>query len=236
MKIAICDDELAQTELLSSLVQKWAAGRKMPLAVESFSSAEAFQFAWSEDKRFDLLLLDIHLPGSNGMELAQTIRKKDSALSIVFVTGFSDYAAQGYDVSALHYLVKPVREDQLFACLDRAVSKMEREPETLLLQANGEYLRFRQDEILFIEAFSHAVSLVTTAGRFDVQTSIGEIAAALNPAYFCKPHRSYIVGLKFVRKIGKTDLELDNNLRVPLSRRLYRSVNKAFIDFYRGEK
>lgn len=233
MKIAICDDEPAQTKYISRLVDKWAENRKKPVEADAFDSAEAFEFAWSEDKSYDVLFLDIQMPGQNGMELAKTIRQSDDRLAIIFVTGFSDYMDEGYEVSALHYLIKPVDENKLFSCLDKACRNIKTEVPMLIAECGGGNIRIRQDEILYVEAFAHSVEITASGGVCKVGESIGEIEKRLDKTLFYRPHRSYIVGLKYVAKIGKTGITLDNGTLLPVSRRLYSDANRAFIDFYK---
>lgn len=235
MRVAICDDELVQTRFLSSLVRKWANQHNGHVVIETFSSANAFLFAWSEDKSFDVLLLDIQMPGQTGMELAKTIRQRDDMIEIIFVTGFSDYMHEGYEVSALHYLIKPVKEDKLFACLDKACKRAKADTRTVLIERGNENLRIHQEEIIYVEAFAHLVVIATVDQRYEANTSIGDLEKKLDDALFFRSHRSYIVGIKYVRRIGKTNITLDNNMQIPVSRRRYNDANRAFIKFHRSE-
>jgi DNA-binding LytR/AlgR family response regulator len=236
MKIAICDDETSHANILHKYVKSWSKSNGLDASVQLFSSAESFLFVWSEDKSFDLLLLDIQMPGLSGMALARTIRQSDDSLCIIFVTGYSDYIDEGYDVSALHYLLKPVNEEKLFACLDRAVKKAGSPEKFILLQCGGEQLRLPQDEIVCIEAFAHEVQISTIGKTLITKKSIGELAGALAGVHFIRPHRSYIVGLKYVRQIGRNELILDNDTRIPVSRRRFDEINGAFIRFYRSRR
>ena len=90
----------------------WSRQREIPVLVETFSSAEAFLFRYEEDKTFDFLLLDIEMGGMDGVTLARQVRRDSEDLQLVFITGYWDYIGEGYDVSALHYLLKPVRQDK----------------------------------------------------------------------------------------------------------------------------
>lgn len=228
MKIAICDDEPVQTEYLTALVKKWAAGRNRKVVTEAFGSAEAFEFAWSEDKSYDALLLDIQMPGQNGMELARDLRRSGEPLAIVFITGYSDYMDQGYDVDALHYLLKPVDEGKLFSVLDKAASKAAASVRRVLLPSAGGGLRLPADDILYAEAFSHTVELHTVRQVFSLKTSMNELETSLGEGFF-RCHRSYIVGLKHVRRVTRCAMVLDTAAEIPLSRKLYDSANQAFI-------
>lgn len=241
INIAICDDESEQVLYLESLVADWAAKRNICVSIHPFCSAEAFAFVWSEDKSCDILLLDIEMrgdagtPPKNGVELAKEIRQCDQSLSIIFITGYPDFMAEGYEVSALHYLMKPVNKDKLYDTLDRALHKISVEPKTLLVFAHGAQQRILQRDIIYLEAFAHKTVIVTTSGRLEVTQSISWLEKALDSDAFVRCHRSYLVGLAYIRRITKTDVELDDGTAILLSRRLYTAVNQQFIRFYRGD-
>ena len=107
-RVAICDDCVQDTEFVQSILSKWAAERKLSVQMECFPSAESFLFRYAEDKAWDILLLDIEMGAMDGVTMAKQVRKDNEAVQIVFITGYSDYIAEGYEVSALHYLMKPV--------------------------------------------------------------------------------------------------------------------------------
>ncbi|RYL94631.1 LytTR family DNA-binding domain-containing protein [Sporolactobacillus sp. THM19-2] len=234
MKIAICDDDKTQCDYLTSLVNKWASNNRIHVITENFISAGAFLFSWSKDKSYDVLLLDIQMPGLNGMELARTIRKCDESLAIIFITGYSDYMDEGYEVSALHYLMKPVKEEKLYSCLNRASKRNKTKPKVILVESGGEMQRIPQNEIVCAEAFAHTLDITTTNQHLRVNMSIENLEKMLDPGTFFRPHRSYLVGLRFIRRFGKNEMILDNGRQIPVSRRRYKAANQAFIDFFRG--
>ena len=132
-RVAVCDDSSEDARYVAGMVQAWASSRDAALQVERFPSAEAFLFHYAEDQSYDMLLLDIEMPGMDGVAMARQVRRDNEAVQIVFVTGYSDYIAQGYDVAALHYLMKPVDREKLFAVLDRAAVKLGKNERALLL-------------------------------------------------------------------------------------------------------
>lgn len=235
LNIAICDDENIQVELLHKYVNNWASERNIIVQVETFYSAESFEFSWSMDKKYNILLLDIEMSGKNGIELAKSIRKEDKVLDIIFITAISDYIGEGYDVSALNYLIKPIKEKKLYECLDKAIQKILIEEKTIFINIEGETHRIIQSDIIYIEAFSHTVEINTINGKYITRKNIGELEKELDNDILIKCHRSYIVGLKHIKKISKTDIDLDNHDIIPVSRRLYHSTNIAFIKYFRGE-
>lgn len=233
-KIAVCDDEPAQLELLSSLASRWGARRREAVEVRAFPSAEAFWFCWEEEKDWSALLLDIEMGGISGMELAKRLRAQGEALPIVFITGISEYLGEGYEVEALHYLLKPVEREKLFACLDRAVQKAGREPFVLVETGEGEAVRLLQKEIASVEAVGHTVRIRRGDGTvLEARMGFQAMKRQLAEESFTQCHRSYLVGLRHVARLGKSGLTLDDGSAVPVSRRLFPEVSRAFVAFYR---
>lgn len=131
--VSICDDSGADRGFLSASVQKWAEETHRAVRIWEYSSAERFLFSLP-DRGTDLLLLDIEMGGMDGVTLAKRLRARHDAMQIVFITGYSDYIAEGYEVSALHYLVKPVKEEKLFSVLDRAAERLRKDERVLTLE------------------------------------------------------------------------------------------------------
>ncbi|WP_124100991.1 LytTR family DNA-binding domain-containing protein [Ruminococcus sp. Marseille-P6503] len=230
--ISICDDDSIQISSLKSILSEWSAGKPFAVHINTYESAEQFLFCYPDDP-CDLLLLDIEMKGINGMELAKQLRAKGDMLPIVFITGFSEYMSGGYDVEALHYLLKPLNKDKLVAVLDRNAERYaEKSAETVLTTDSGT-THISTDRIVFVEAFGRNTQVHISDGRMlDCNMSIASFEGITG---FIHTHRSYIVNLRFVKSIGKTAVMLDNGKEIPLSRRRYGEVNKKFIEFYTGE-
>jgi len=233
-RVAIVDDSAKDAEFVQGILNSWSNQRRADIRGELFSSAESFLFRYAEDKSWDILLLDIEMGAMDGVSLAKKIRQDNEAVQIVFITGFADYISEGYDVSALHYLMKPVKQDKLFAVLDRAVAAMRKTERVILLPVGGEMLRLPVGQVQYVEAFSHAVAIVTGTDTIQVKMPISEIEKMLGDG-FIRSHRSYLVGLKHVARLSKTEVILDNGKTLPLSRSAVAPVHKAFISYYTGD-
>ncbi len=233
MRIAVCDDEPAQAQLLARRAQQWARERKIAATVTQYHSAAALLFTEGGEAP-DVLLLDIQMPGTSGMELARHIRQRDERVAIIFVTSYADYMAEGYDVAALHYLMKPVSQEKLGAVLDRAARAATPESQ-LLIECPEGAVRVAAGDILCVEAFAHSCRVTTTQGALDARQSMGELLRLLEGRGFAQPHRSYLVGLRHVRHVGRDALLLDGGLSVPMSRRRFDAVQRAFLAYYREE-
>ena len=198
------------------------------MEVQTFHSAEAFLFKYEEDKAFDILLLDIEMEEMDGVTLARKVRSGNQQVQIVFITGYTDYIADGYEVEALHYLLKPIKEEKLFEVLERAVEKLARNERTLLLDTADGIVRVPLYEIHWIEVQRNYVT-VHAAEDYTVKKSLSEVEAELDEG-FIRTGRSFIVNLKQVRRIGKTEVVLADGTLVPLSRGYYEKLNRAMIE------
>lgn len=236
MRVAICDDEQTQRELITKYLNEWAKLRNVDMSITAFSDGSKLLFAWEEDKAYDLLVLDIEMGESNGVELAKKIRESDELVPILFITGYEQYMEQGYEVAALHYLVKPVNTDKLFTVLDRLRNA---KPEIkLLFQTADVVISLPASRIWYIEASGHYCVLYTQEECYELRQSITALEKYLNERLeesspFIKCHRSYIVNLQHIASIVKNELIMDNGKRLPISRYSLKVVNEAFINMYR---
>ena len=171
----------------------------------------------------------------DGVTMAKRVRKDNEAVQIVFITGFDDYISEGYEVSALHYLMKPVRQEKLSAVLNRAAAAMQKAERVILLTVGGRIQRLPVSRVQYVEAFSHTVAIVTGTDTLQVKMPISEVEKLLGEG-FSRCHRSYLVGLKHVARLSKTEVILDNGKTLPLSRSAAPLVHKAFISYYTGNK
>jgi DNA-binding LytR/AlgR family response regulator len=235
LHITICDDEEIELEYLAKLTQEWAVFNNITAVVLSFKSAEAFLFTYETDKSADILLLDIKMKQLDGVTLAKRLRAEGSKVQIVFITGLPGFIAEGYEVSALHYLMKPVSKEKLFTVLDKAVVLLKKGKEYILVETEELQTKVFHDEILYAEAFAHNTVIQTPNGGVETRFYISELEQQLGEN-FLRVHRSYLVGLRHIRQITKTDVILDNGKAIPLSRRRYNAVNQGFINYYKYKK
>ena len=227
-RIAICDDDPASVAYLTALVREWAEKFTEAVTVRSFPSAEAFLFQYAEDKSFDILLLDIEMDEMDGVSLAKTVRRENREIQIIFVSGYSDYIAEGYEVEALHYLLKPVNYEKLAAVLDRALDKLRRNGRALLLDVGGEMVRIPLYQIRWLEV-RHNYVTIHAQEDYSVKRTLGEMERELDDGFF-RAGRSFIVNLRYIRRVARSEVELSDGERVPLSRGYYEPLNRALID------
>lgn len=231
MRIAICEDEKAQQKLLQNCLMEWAEHNKTVLETKTYPDGESFLFAWEDDRNFDLLILDIEIGKLNGMELAARIRRQDEAVPILFVTGYEQYMPLGYEVSALHYLLKPLDKEKLFQILDKLKEK--RQEDRLLFRTEKGSISLPLSQIWYMEARAHRCILYTKDDDYLLSSSIGEMEAYLSDyREIMRCHRSYLVNIRHICAVTQSELFMDDKRRLPVSRSVGKKVNDAFIKLY----
>lgn len=226
-KIAICDDSAADRQYVSNMVDHWAAGAGYAVRIDTFTSAENFLFHYAEESDYDMLLLDIEMGTMDGVTMAKELRKNNDVVQIVFITGYSDYIAEGYEVAALHYLMKPVREDKLCSVLDRAVEKLSKDEKVLTFETAGEVVRVPVYQIRYADVFGNYVT-IHALSDITVKMTLKELNSQLDERFY-RVGRSMIVNLTQISRVTKTEIRLTDGTAMPLPRGAYDGVNRAII-------
>lgn len=226
-KIAICDDLDADRQYVSDFVKKWAKNRKHTIQTTLFSSAEEFLFTYAEKKDYDILLLDVEMGKMDGVSMAKRLRKENDTVQIIFITGYSDYIAEGYEVEALHYLMKPVKEEKLDSVLDRAAEKLAKNEKVLHFEIGGEMVRIPLHRIRYADVFGNYVTIHETE-EITVKMPLRELETKLDERFY-RVSRSVIVNLTQIARVTKTEIRLTDKTVLPLPRGAYEGVNRAII-------
>lgn len=203
----------------------------------TYASTEDLLYAWENGLEMDILFLDIQIPGEmSGLDLAKKIRKKDSQVCIVFTTNYSEYACEGYSVSALRYLRKPVRDEQIFECLDISYRQWRyARGSSVLIDTQKQKIILPCKQILFIEIQGHYLSVHPIEDApIQIRGNITSLAEKLPPQMFVQCHRSYIINLLYVRNITKSEIMLAGSVPIPVGIRYAEKVFEAVRLFYQG--
>lgn len=226
-KIAICDDSQADRQYILDMVRRWALQKGHRVSADAYTCAENFLFHYAEKADYDILLLDIEMGAMDGVTLAKKLRQDNETLQIVFITGYSDYISEGYDVSALHYLMKPVKEEKLFSVLNRAAEKVAKNEKVLTFDIGGEMVRIPIYQIRYAQVQGNYVT-IHAGSPITVKMTLGDLAAMLDERFY-RVGRSYIVNLTQISRVTKSEIRLSGGTAIPLPRGAYDGVNRAII-------
>ncbi len=240
LKIAIIEDEQIHTDLLADYLRTWSKEKGNPVSIQEFSNAESFLFVWAETNDFDILFVDIQMKEMNGVEMARKVREQNEEIAIVFTTGITDYLESGYEVEALHYLLKPINMEKIGQCMNKVLRRRHRE-QYILVHGKEETIKISVDKITCAEARGHGcvIETCTKTGEYtqiEITESISELEEQLKKHGFIRCHRSYLCRIGSIHQIGRTDITLDSGNVIPVSRRMYADVNRAFIEYFKKRR
>lgn len=227
IRVAICDDAAADRSYVEAMVKRWADARGTAVELRQYTSAENLLFCLADQGGVDIALLDIEMGDMDGVTLAKRLRRDSETMQIVFITGYSDYIAEGYEVEALHYLIKPVQEEKLFSVLDRGVEKLRKSEQMLLLKTPGETVRVPVYSVRYADVQGNYVS-IHAAKCYTVKMTLRELEQSLGDCFY-RVGRSAIVNLGEISRVTRTEIVLRDGSRLPLPRGAYDGVNRAII-------
>lgn len=234
MKIAIVDDEEKEQNIIKKYICEWATMQSEHVEFSCYNSSESFLFEWEDNREFSLLVLDIEMGEMNGLDLAKRIRKDHEDIPILFVTGYDEYMQYGYDVSALHYLLKPLNKDKFFQVLNKLSESKKEDDEIFMLNTEAGIGRIKLSQIMYVEAAGHNSILHTKQGSVKLKEAFGTMEKQLLPCTgMIKCHRAYLVNLRYVSAMQSNTIVLDNYEMIPVSRTQVKQVQKEYLRYYK---
>jgi len=222
LKCMVVDDEPLAVDVVVEYLQKWDIH---PVCCENGIDA----LRQLQEEQFDLLFLDIEMPGLNGIGLLKSLSHRPA---VVLTTAYRDYAVEGFDLEVLDYLVKPFSFSRMQQTMERFTRWKDKDvpaPDSLFLKVDKQLIQVPVKDILYLESKKDYVRVYTTGDEYLCHLTLTDITAKLPPEKFLRLHRSYTVALDKISLIkdncvyiqGK-ELPVSRELRMELKRRLHR--------------
>lgn len=234
IQIAICDDYPAHAGIIEALLEQYQQERPgIKFDPYSFTSGEDLLHSMSEGNIFDLLLLDILMPGLNGIELAKEIRKHNEDAIMIFLTRSKKHALEAYSVSAFQYILKPIKASTLFPVLDKVIPAINQEKERYFLLSTPESeLKILLSSIICIELNHRRLKVYlddgkTLLGKCIRKSFMEMIDPLLQDRRFILTHNSFVVNIDKAEELKKSELIMKNSVIVPVSRVKYTELKEA---------
>ena len=230
MYIEVCDDQAEELEALTNLLHIWQEEHKTALRYKTFRSAAQLLDA-AEKERFTLYLLDVMMPGMNGLAAAREIRGFDDAADIVFLTLSPAFAFESYGVHALDYLLKPIRAEMLFQILDRLSIRDQKPQESLILKCGNALVRIPFSQLVYVEVINKHLYFNLVDGQLrEIAGSLSDYEGLLlaRPE-FMRIGRSYIVNIMQIQELSPAGISTFSGKNIPIPRRLYPQLQKDYM-------
>ncbi|MBQ8647971.1 MAG: response regulator transcription factor [Oscillospiraceae bacterium] len=238
LRIAICEDEAAQRQQVSGLVNDYLSTRGIAARMRLFDRGQALVDAVAGEGPFDLYILDIVMPEMSGIELGRALRGSDQNGLVVYLTSSPDFALESYQVRAFHYLLKPVRQQELFAMLDEAVGRLHRSIEaSLQVRTRGSTVRIRFDDLLYAELQGRIARYNLRDGSFvESMTLSGSFREAVAPLLqderFVLCGASFLVNLYHIEMVDRAGMRLAGGRYVALPKASCSALRAAWSDYW----
>lgn len=234
IKIAVCDDEILAVEELVCKIKNYMRIKGFQCIISIFLSGEALLAKIAnQNNAFDTVFLDIKMNQINGIDTAKEIRKTDNKTIIVFVSALKEYVFDAFDVNAMNFLTKPIKDDKLFATLKR-VSVVLNAPQSkeLVISRGGEIIKISLVDIVYCEALNHRVFIYEERCTHEYNSKIDNLEKALDKDFF-RCHRSYIINLRHVKSYSNGMVNVASGEKIPVATRRQTDFMKALLHYQR---
>ncbi len=234
MKIGILDDEKASAELLGEFITEYLQKKNRTAEIELFgNSAELLA---SFDASFDILFLDIEMPGMNGIQAAHEIRKKNKDVVIVFVTNMAQYAIEGYEVAAADYVLKPLDYFEFSLKFGKVLAKLSlRREKTLTLKTDNGTAVIKPSSLQYVEVLRNYLYYHTDQGEMRVRGTMKNAENELDGCCFSRINNGYLVNMRRITKITGNIVILDGNTELLISRGRKSGFMQDYLRFTGGK-
>ena len=234
IRVALCDDDIFTLNEMQRFLDRYCGERNREIIHTTFCSPLELLREIERGVRFDVLFLDILMPGQNGIETAAEIRRYDSTIKIVFLTSSAEFAVQSYTVEAYFYQLKPLRWEDFSRVMDSALEKCVYEQEnSLILRCKGQFTRIELGQLEFCEVIHRTLLFHLTSGKVLESTgSLDELGRKLSPYNcFLRIHRSYIINLNYVQSISHRAVTMTCLTELPIPRGKYNEIKDSFLAY-----
>lgn len=234
VKVAFCDDDPSVLNTLQVLLDRYRVEKNQEIDYTAFHSPLDLLEAVDRGICFDILFLDVLMPGENGINAAAEIRSRDKNVKIIFLTSSEEFAVQSYSVGAYFYQLKPIRAEGFYRLMDSVLATCEKErTSSLILRCKNGITRIEPNQLEYCEVIHRTRFFHLTNGS--VLESIGsmdELCDRLAPyTNFFRPHRSYLINLDYVQNLSTRAVTMFSQAEIPIPRGKYNEVKNAFLEY-----
>jgi len=222
IRCVIIDDEPAAREILTSYVNKVSSLE----LVETFSSSLTAR-EYLKQNSADLLLLDIEMPHLTGIELLKSLSNPPE---VIFTTAYSNYALEGYELSVIDYLLKPISMERFLKAIDKAEQKLEKnrgQDNWLKVKADGRIYQLSYEEILFAESMGDYVTIYTHEKKITYYQTMKSLMEMLSASLFSRVHKSYMVRLSAIEYLEGNQIKIGDHT-IPIGK----TFKEDFLNSY----
>ena len=232
LKIAVCDDSRELLEKVEKDLHEYESVRSTPVTVHTYTNAVDLLDGLKKTD-YDILILDIIMPGFTGMQAAHEIRKFNEEIKIIFLTSSKEFAIESYSVGAYYYLLKPVLKEKLFSVLDKVVSEITSKQESCVIYTHMGIVNIPFARIECLEVYNkHLVFHLSDGSTKETRGALTDYENVfLERKEFLKIHRSYILNMDYIHSIEAGEIATYSGKKFPVSRLLAKDIKERYMNY-----
>lgn len=230
IKVVVCDDEEKVRIELSAMIHAYFKEIERAVSVDCFRSVDKFL---KYKRKYDLIFLDIEMPGLNGIETAERLRKWDVHSKIIFVTNHNHYKNSAFKVHVFDYISKPLQKNSIYESLKEVVRFLDNMHKklTYVLKTQEGIVTLELDDIYYFEYLVRKVIIHSTKGEYVAFYTLKQLYEKFNRFHFELSHKSFIINMMHVKCIRGFEVFMDNGIQVPLAQKRAVEFKEKFNDF-----
>ncbi len=233
VQIAVCDDEIIFLDNFVNQISTQFRKAGMEIELSSFTNGTVLL---EESKKipFDVLFLDIEMPGISGIEVAEAIRAVNPFVNIIFVTNRDDLVFQSIHYKPFRFIRKSCLPEELPEAISAMAKKISSENQYYTVSFNNSSRQIRVTDIMYVESYKHDIFLYTRDDKYRIKSKLQRLEKDFEVFGFIRVHSGYLVNYRFIYSIDKTKVVLNNKDMVPLSRYRLETVKQKLQLYARG--
>lgn len=234
IKAAFCDDDILAIKEMNVLLDQYCAEYDREIARTEFYSPLELLAEIEKGTHFDILFLDVIMPGQNGINVAREIRQHDHAVKIIFLTSSPEFAVESYTVNAFFYYVKPIEAESFCKLMESVVSQCERDRQgSLILRCKSGITRIALEKLVYCEVIGRTLVFhlengvnLESIGRLDELSS-----ELVKYGSFLRPHRSFLINMEYIQSISYKAITLENLERIPIPHGKCSEIKNLYLEY-----
>ena len=234
MKIAVCDDDFNFLQEMSDLLNQYGKEHNCSIEYKTFVNPLELVAQMEKGMHYDVIFLDIFMPGINGIQCAKDIRFWDNFVKIIFLTSSSEFAVESYAVRAYQYLLKPIQKESLFSILQLLEKEAKAiEKNIFILKSQNGITKISLSRLEYCEVVNRKILFHLSNGEeYECNLRMNELEEKLKDyGMFFKPHRSFLVNMDYIQTLTTHSIMTESGMKIPVPREKYTQIKQSYMEY-----
>ncbi|MDE5587619.1 MAG: LytTR family DNA-binding domain-containing protein [Acetatifactor sp.] len=234
IRVALCDDDQSVLSGINALMDQYRERCDQDIECIAFHSSLELLAEIEKGVRFDVLFLDVIMPGENGINTAKEIRQYDNVIKIIFLTSTPEYAIQSYTVGAYFYQIKPICEESFFGLMNSVISECRKDRQSrLILQCKSGITKIDIDKLEYCEVAGRTLLFHMDNGTvLESVGSMDKLCCQLTQyENFLRPHRSFLVNMEYIQSISYKTIQMESLAKIPIPHGKCSEVKNSYLEY-----